>query len=217
MAHFNYKGKSYEVDQTGFLIDFRKWDENFAEGMAPEIKISEGLTDRHWQVLQYIRRIYTEFDQCPLVYQTCRANKLRLRDMQELFPTGYLRGACKLAGVTYREANLNLWTSAPAEQKPPIPPDKVYRTDGLGFLLHPEDWDELWAINKAKELKLYQPLTDKHWNIIHYLRNKHDKDKVVPTVYETCAEFQIDIEDMERLFPDGYHRGAVKLAGLRVK
>ena len=38
---------------------------------------------------------------------------------------------------------------------------------------------------------------------------------VVPTVYEACADNGLELEDLEQLFSDGYHRGAVKLAGLR--
>ena len=30
-------------------------------------------------------------------------NRLRLRELQKLFHAGYLRGACKLAGITYME------------------------------------------------------------------------------------------------------------------
>ncbi len=41
--------------------------------------------------------------------------------------------------------------------------------------------------------------------------------ETVPTVYETCEENRIEIEDLEALFPDGYHRGAVKISGLRVR
>jgi sulfur relay (sulfurtransferase) DsrC/TusE family protein len=39
---------------------------------------------------------------------------------------------------------------------------------------------------------------------------------VVPTVYETFVANSLELEDLERLFPDGYQRDAVKLAGLRV-
>jgi sulfur relay (sulfurtransferase) DsrC/TusE family protein len=60
-------------------------------------------------------------------------------------------------------------------------------------------------------------LGDKHWQIIKYLRERYEKDKEVPTVYETCEENNIELEELEQLFPDGYHRGAVKIAGLRVR
>jgi hypothetical protein len=42
------------------------------------------------------------------------------------------------------------------------------------------------------------------------LRNRNFKKKnVVPTVYETCEANDLEIDDLERLFPQGYHRGAV--------
>ena len=59
-------------------------------------------------------------------------------------------------------------------------------------------------------------LTDKHWQIINFLRKSFEKNNMVPTIYETCEANGIDLEELEKLFPDGYHRGAVKIAGLRV-
>ncbi len=60
-------------------------------------------------------------------------------------------------------------------------------------------------------------LTDRHWQVIRFLRQSHEKNNLVPTVYETCEANKMDLEELERLFPDGYHRGAVKIAGLRVR
>ena len=96
-------------------------------------------------------------------------------------------------------------------------PEKTYQVDVRGFLVHPEQWDEQFAVNRAHELKMPELLTDDHWKIIYYLRAGNEKDKVVPTVYETCEDNGIDSYELERMFPDGYHRGAVKIAGLRVR
>ena len=96
--------------------------------------------------------------------------------------------------------------------------DKTYTVDVRGFLVNPEEWDEYYAVYKAYDMKINSEgkLTDKHWAIIDYLRKKYKKDKNVPTIYETCEANQIDIPELEKLFPDGYHRGAVKIAGLRI-
>ncbi len=77
------------------------------------------------------------------------------------------------------------------------------------------EWDEDFAINKSIELKMPESLTDQHWKIIRFLRKRFQETGSVPTVYEACESNQIEIEDLERLFPDGYHRGAVKVSGLR--
>jgi tRNA 2-thiouridine synthesizing protein E len=93
---------------------------------------------------------------------------------------------------------------------------KVYRVDAYGFLVDPSEWDEDFAINKSEELKMPKGLTNEHWRIVRFLRGRFEQTGSVPTVYETCADNGIEIEDLERLFPDGYHRGAVKISGLRV-
>jgi tRNA 2-thiouridine synthesizing protein E len=60
-------------------------------------------------------------------------------------------------------------------------------------------------------------LTDKHWQILEFLRQRFATNNIVPTVYETREANHLELEELQRLFPDGYHRGAVKLAGLRVR
>jgi tRNA 2-thiouridine synthesizing protein E len=50
-----------------------------------------------------------------------------------------------------------------------------------------------------------------------FLRQRFATNNIVPTVYETCEANHIELEELQRLFPDGYHRGAVKLGGLRVR
>jgi tRNA 2-thiouridine synthesizing protein E len=94
---FQYGGKTYETDISGFLVAPDQWDDNFAEGMALKLGMSEGLTEEHWKVIRFLRTAAKETGRCRLVYQTCRQNNLRLADLGRLFPTGYLRRACKLA------------------------------------------------------------------------------------------------------------------------
>jgi len=218
MGIFKFQGKTYHVDCNGFLIDSREWDENFAVGMAPKVNIPRGLTEDHWKIIHFIRNTFKELGKCPLVYQTCSMNGIRLKGLRSLFPTGYLRGACKLAGITYKEGYLeDLWANVPAGEVTTVLPEKTYRVDVHGFLVDPEEWDEYFAKHKAYEMKMGGDLTDKHWKIIRFLRESYEKNKTVPTVYETCEANSIEIEELERLFPDGYHTGAVKLAGLRVR
>jgi len=215
MNVFIFKGKDYEVDSEGFLLNSEKWDEDFASGLATELKIPDGLTQDHWDIINFIRDSFKEFGRCPLVYQTCKSNKIRLSQLRNLFPTGYLRGACKLAGITYKQGYVaHAWLSEIPEAI--VPTEKVYRVDVRGFLIDPNEWDEQFAIYKAYEMKMPEKLGARHWKIIFFIRRSHEANKTVPTIYETCDANQIDIDELEKLFPDGYHRGAVKIAGLRV-
>ena len=216
--------REYRIDDDGFLVDFADWDEGFAESMAPRYGITRGLTPRHWDVIRYIRKTFAEYGQCPLVYHTCKANGLRIHDLQELFPSGYLRGACRLAGVTYRQGYHGSGSLPAAAARPASAPQreaelaaatKVYAVDVHGFLVDPGQWDEAYAAHRAAEMKI-PDLTSIHWQVLRFLRERHADSGVVPTIYETCAANGLELEDLELLFPDGYQRGAVKLAGLRV-
>jgi tRNA 2-thiouridine synthesizing protein E len=213
-------GRIFEIDETGFLLDSTTWHDSYATAMAASCDIPGELTDDHWKVIHFIRDSFRETGQCPLVYQTCRANKLRLRDLNRLFPSGYLRGACKLAGVTYIEGYIgNPWAWTQERPKPidRAAIDKVYRVDSRGFLVDPDEWDETFARHRAEDMVLPGGLSETHWLMIRWVRDYHGTHGHVPTVYETCEEFGIGIDQLERRFPRGYHRGLVKLAGLRVR
>ncbi len=209
----------YPVDQGGFLLDFDTWDEGFVRSTAPTLKIEE-LTDAHWKVISYIRTFYREVGHCPLVYQTCRANDLRLRGLEALFPEGYLRGACRLAGIPTAAAYPPWSQMAHYRELPPIAPrdgvvERTYVIDGLGFLLDPAAWDRGFAHLKAFEMKVPGDLGDGHWRVIDYLRGEFHRTASIPTVIQTCNALGLELDDLERLFPDGYNRGAVKMAGLK--
>jgi len=219
MGTFTFRGKTYEMDSSSFLLDIDSWDEDFAEGMARELKIPSGLTKEHWDVIHSIRSTFKTTGRCPLVYETCRMNGLRRKDLKMLFPSGYLRGACRVAGLSYQIGYLGqTYLPQTAEDLNVISANKTYTVDVRGFLVNASDWDEYYAAHRAYDMKIPGgKLNDKHWQIIRYLREKYEKNNAVPTVYETCEANQINLEELEQLFPDGYHRGAVKIAGLQAR
>lgn len=222
MKTFKFKDKIYEIDSHNFLIDSVAWDENFAEGMAYELGMNDGLTEPHWEMIHFIRNRFAETGACPVVHETTHALDLNAKSLQQLFPTGYLRGACLLAGITYKygwvyysEEPYPVNSSIKHEKEPRIQlKDKVYRVDIFGSLVDIDGWDEDFAIRRAYEMNIKTGLTDKHWEIIYFLRKSFIQNKKIPTVYQCCEANQIDIEDLATLFPGGYHRGAVKIAGL---
>ncbi len=218
MQTIERKNKTYLLDDDGFLVDPGQWDEDFAEAMAPGLGIADDLTPAHWDILRFIRAAYLETGSCPLVHKTCSANKLSFKDLQRLFPSGYQRGACKLAGLSFMTSGISTpFYPTPETPIGPITIDKrVYRVNVQGFLIDPNEWDEEYAIFKARELQMEDPLGEKHWQIIRYIRAEYEKKDEIPTVYTTCEALGIDIDKLAELFPSGYHRGAVKIAGLNL-
>jgi tRNA 2-thiouridine synthesizing protein E len=219
MRIFKRKGKTYELDADGFLMDPKKWDPDLAEGMALGLGIQGGLTREHYDVIHFIRRELDRTGKCPNVFETCRANNLRRSELKRLFPTGYMRGACLLGGVSYKDAYLGAdYMEHSAKDLHAVAQRQEYRVDVRGFLVDPDEWDEHYAAHRAFDMKIHGgKLSEMHWQVIRFLRSTFYKTGKIPTVTETCEANDLDLGELEQLFPDGYHRGAVKIAGLRLR
>lgn len=215
--NIRYNGKKYRIDAQGFLLFPEDWDEDFANIMAEKLHYPAGLTDKHWKVIYFIRNTFNKMNECPLIYVACKMNNLGLGELKELFPQGYLRGACKLAGITYREGKFQVtWLEEHLPYYTREYEGRKYKTDAFGFLLDADDWDENFAVHRAYELRMPDYLTSRHWDIIYFLRDRYHETGSVPTVYVTCEVNRLTLDELENLFPMGYHRGAVNIAGLRV-
>lgn len=202
MGKVRFNDKEYEVDEHGYLSPPEQWDEDFAEGQAAALGIHSGLTERHWQIIHYLRRKFIEEKTVPLVARTCLDNDIALQELRSLFPTGYHRGAVKIAGVNYRYL-----PAPPPPRKPP------YKLDELGFLADFNTWDLDFVEYMMKEQGAGSP-TDRHWDIIRYLRDYYERHQNIPTVYEACSANDLSLKELMELFPEGYRRGACRLAGL---
>jgi tRNA 2-thiouridine synthesizing protein E len=92
------------TDDEGYLIDPADWDESVAEELARCEGVS--LTPRHWEVLHFMRRFHDEHQVMAdgrfvirfLAEDQGLSESARKR-LFELFPYGYVRQACKIAGM----------------------------------------------------------------------------------------------------------------------
>jgi len=205
------EGKTYTLDRYGFLDDPEQWDEDFAEGMARLQGIYDGLTQEHWDFISYIRNQFLTEKDLPLLVVACADNHLRLGKLKSLFPTGYFRGACRIAGLSFKFlCDVNIWHSY--ETAPRLKPE--YELTPQGFLADFHRWNERFAELIAEEWQLPGGLTEKHWEMIRYLRNYYQAVGNIPTVHEVCEAHGLDLGDLEKLSPGGYRRGACRIAGL---
>jgi tRNA 2-thiouridine synthesizing protein E len=206
-----FNGKIYTLDKDGFLYPSDQWDEKFAEGMATKLGISGGLTEKHWSFISYLRNKFIDEKSVPVVVIACKDNNLRLHEFKNLFPTGYHRGACKIAGINYEFMyKFNMWLTF--ETAPVL--KNMYKMTPLGFLENFNDWDERFASLIASKWDLPEGLTDQHQTIIAYLREFYRNNKNIPTLIETCKANNISLDELGDLFPEGYRRGACRIAGL---
>lgn len=98
MPTIEYKGKSYEVDEDGFLSNPENWDEDFAQAVADQEGISE-ISDEHWKVIHYLQDYYAKNGIAPMVRIMTKVTGYKLKKIYELFPSGPGKGACKMAGL----------------------------------------------------------------------------------------------------------------------
>lgn len=211
MSSVVHGNNTYELDDYGFLDPPEQWDETFAEGMAKTVGIKDGLTERHWEFVRYLRQKFIEERTVPVLVMACADNDMRLSELRSLFPTGYHRGACKVAGINYRFMyETNYWLTY--ETAPPAKPR--YRIDALGFLEDSEEWDEDFVRLVLTQQGSDTPPTKKLLEVIRYLRLYYAANHTIPTVFETCSVNALSLEDLRELFPAGYRRGACRMAGL---
>ncbi len=203
--------KTYALDDHGFLELPEQWDEAFAEGMARRQGIFNGLNEEHWRFISYLRKKFLEEQKVPVVVLACADNNIRLNKLRKLFPTGYHRGACRIAGINYEFMyTSNIWLTY--ESHALLAPEQ--KLSQAGFLEDFNQWNEHFAHLTAREWTLPNGLTDRHWEIIRYLRDYYSVHKNVPTIYNVCQVNHLSLEELLELFPAGYRRGACRAAGL---
>ena len=104
MGTIDAGGKTYEVDEEGYLVNLSDWSEEVANHIAS----NEGLamTQNHWDVVNFLREYYEEFQIAPAVRVLTKAIGKKLGPdkgnstyLYELFPYGPAKQACKIGGL----------------------------------------------------------------------------------------------------------------------
>ena len=98
MSTTTYAGKPVDVNDEGFFTDPGQWTED----MAPQIAGAEGiteLTDRHWQVIKFMRHEYETKGTGPTVRVLGKTSGVTIKELYQLFPKGPAKTAAKIAGI----------------------------------------------------------------------------------------------------------------------
>ncbi len=97
-------GKSIELTEAGYLVNHADWDEEVAGALAEAEGIA--LTDRHWDIIRYLRDEYISNNQNqPMERVVLKemskrwAAKLTSKDLYQLFPLAPTKQGTKIAGL----------------------------------------------------------------------------------------------------------------------
>lgn len=104
MASIEVDGKSYELDDDGYLVDWQQWNENVATHMAKEDGITLG--EEHWEIIRFLREYFQKYQIAPMIKiltkeigKTMGKEKGNTKYLYELYPAGPAKQACKFAGL----------------------------------------------------------------------------------------------------------------------
>lgn len=88
--------KTITVNEEGYLTNFAEWNKEIGEALAKENHID--LTNKHWQVIDYIQSEFKK--ESPLsIRKIGKSGVVDIKEFYALFPSGPLKTATKIAGV----------------------------------------------------------------------------------------------------------------------
>ncbi len=97
-------GNTYETDEEGYLINLSDWTEDIGKALAVAENVD--MTPGHWEVVNFLRDYYNEYQIAPAVRVLTKAigkqlgaDKGNSKYLYELFPYGPAKQACKIAGL----------------------------------------------------------------------------------------------------------------------
>lgn len=91
-------GMEIETDEEGFIQEPEKWNQAIAEDLA-KFENAYPLSEDHWKVINYLRNFYLKSKIAPPVRMLCKQTGFNLKHINQLFPNGPAKGACKVAGL----------------------------------------------------------------------------------------------------------------------
>jgi TusE/DsrC/DsvC family sulfur relay protein len=93
-----------ETDEEGYITNIGEWSKTLAEKIAEAEKVE--MTDEHWEVVNFLREYYEEYQIAPAVRVLIKAvgkkfgpEKGSNKYLYKLFPYGPAKQACKIAGL----------------------------------------------------------------------------------------------------------------------
>lgn len=84
--------------------------------------------------------------------------------------------------------------------------------DDQGFMKNLDEWSKELAEAIAKEEGI-TALTEKHWQVIEFVRQVTKETKASPTVRKISKQSGINTKELYELFPGGPGKKAAKIAG----
>lgn len=90
-------GRDIEVDAEGFLQKPEQWSDEIGAEIAAGLGIT--LTDRHWQVVRFMRDRFLTTGTAPSIRTLGKESGVPIKELYQLFPKGPAKLAAKIGGI----------------------------------------------------------------------------------------------------------------------
>ena len=97
-------GRIFDTDEEGYMLRFDEWSQDVALTMAAADDCE--LTDNHWEVINFLREYYEEYQIAPAIRILTKAVGRKLgkekgnsKYLYQLYPEGPAKQACRYAGL----------------------------------------------------------------------------------------------------------------------
>ena len=98
MPTVEYMGKTFTVDEDGFIDSYTNWSPEWVQWVKHQEGIDE-LNEEHKLLITVLRDYYEKNGIAPMVRILSKVTGFKLKHIYELFPSGPGKGACKMAGL----------------------------------------------------------------------------------------------------------------------
>ncbi|UCD36844.1 MAG: TusE/DsrC/DsvC family sulfur relay protein [Fidelibacterota bacterium] len=98
MSQKEIAGQTIEFDDEGYMVDHTAWNREIAAVLAQEEGI-ETLTDRHFDVIEFMRKEVAEKGTAPSIRRLNKLNVVPTKELYQLFPGGPAKKAARIAGL----------------------------------------------------------------------------------------------------------------------
>ena len=86
-----------EFDEEGYMVDANAWNEDIAKALAEDEGIE--LTERHWVVINFARKVYAEEGDAPTLRRITKQTDVSMKEIYQLFPDGPAKQTAMVAGL----------------------------------------------------------------------------------------------------------------------
>ena len=98
METVEISGIQVELDEDGNLKNHSDWNEEIAKELAMQEGIEE-LTDRHWMVINFMRKVFEEKGDAPSIRKLTKESGVATKELYQLFPKGPAKKSARIAGL----------------------------------------------------------------------------------------------------------------------